>query len=87
MALTQEQIDTAASIDAKVQQLAELGCDELDIFFELFDAMPAFNRLMDTAGQGGRDDLTRRFAGVSRYAEVLETVDAAIEPGKIEVPS
>jgi hypothetical protein len=81
MALTQEQIELAARIEAKVQRLSGLGCDELDIFIELFDGMHAFKRLMDTVGQSGRDELARRFAGLLRYAEIVETVDAAIDQG------
>jgi len=86
MAFTQEQLDIAASIDDKVQRLASLGGDDLDIFIELFDDMPGFKRLMDTAGQGGKDELTRRFAGVRHYAKILESAAAAIEPGEIEIP-
>jgi hypothetical protein len=86
MALAQEQIDIAARIDAKVQQSARFGCDDLDIFIEMFDDLPGFKRLMDTAGQGGMDELTRRFPGLLRYAKILETAAAAIESSKIEVP-
>jgi hypothetical protein len=41
------ELDIASRIDAKVQRLAGEGDDDVAIFVELVDDMPAFRRLLD----------------------------------------
>jgi hypothetical protein len=62
MHLSAEQLDIASRIDAKVQRLAGEGDDDVAIFVELVDDMPAFRRLLD-AGPHAMDQLCLRFGG------------------------
>ena len=63
MNLTAEQLQIASMIDAEMQKLVCDGNDDLTILGEMFDYMPGFKRLMDTAEPGTIDELCRRFAG------------------------
>ena len=83
---TSEQIKTAAALDAKVLGLLRAGCDDVTLFVEMFDAMPEFKRLMDTAGGKGLDGLFARFHWLHHYAETLECIAKGIASGEIEVP-
>jgi hypothetical protein len=71
-------------IDAKVQRLAGEGNDDVAIFVELVDDMPAFRRILD-AGPHAMDQLCLRFGGFYRYAKILEAI-AGIASGEIRVP-
>jgi hypothetical protein len=73
MHLSAKQLDIASRIDAKVQRLASEGDDDVAIFVELADDMPAFRRLLD-AGPHAMDQLCLRFGGFYRYAKILEAV-------------
>jgi hypothetical protein len=70
----------------KMQKLVCDGNDDLTILGEMFDYMPGFKRLMDTAEPATMDELCRRFAGFFRYAKILEMVAAGIQSGTIKVP-
>jgi hypothetical protein len=83
--LSAEQLDIASRIDAKVQRLAGEGNDDVAIFVELVDDMPAFRRLLD-AGPHAMDQLCLRLGGFYRYAKILEAVVAGIASGEIRVP-
>ena len=85
MHLSAEQLQIASLIDAKVQKLIREGYDEVGIFLEMADDMPAFKRLLD-CGHGTMDELCRRFFGFYRYAKILETVAEGIASGEIQVP-
>ena len=86
MHLTAEQIQIASILDAKVQELAASGCDDVTILRDMFDYMPGFKRLMDTSQKGEMDELCRRFPGFSHYATILESLAAGITSGAIKVP-
>ncbi len=86
MDLTAEQLQIASMIDVKMQKLVCDGNDDLTILGEMFDYMPGFKRLMDTAEPGTMDELSRRFAGFFHYAKILETVAVGIQSGAIKVP-
>jgi|HubBroStandDraft_6_1064221.scaffolds.fasta_scaffold2319004_1 hypothetical protein len=77
MHLSTEQLDIASQIDAKVERLAGEGNDDVAIFVELMDDMPAFRRLLD-AGPHVMDQLCLRFGGFYRYAKILEAIAAGI---------
>jgi hypothetical protein len=57
-------------IDAKMQKLVCDGNDDITILGEMFDYMPGFKRLMDTAEPATMDELCRRFAGFFHYAKI-----------------
>ena len=77
MHLSAEQLAIASRIDAKMQRLADEGNDDVAIFVELADDMPAFRRLLD-AGPHAMDQLCLRFGGFYRYAKILEPIAAGI---------
>jgi hypothetical protein len=85
MHLSAEQLDIASQIDAKVQRLAGEGNNDVAIFVELMEDMPAFRRLLD-AGPHAMDQLCLRFGGFHRYAKILEAIAAGIASGEIRVP-
>ena len=61
------------------------GVDDLAIFTNMADYLPAFKRLMDTSTGDDMDQLAARYAGFYRYAKILEAVAAGIRSGKIVV--
>lgn len=81
-----ENLEIAAAIDARVQDLFRSGSDRIEIFTEMIDHMPAFKRLMDTSPQGEMDELCRRFPAFYYYAKILEAVATGISTGEIKVP-
>lgn len=85
MNLSAEQLDIACRIDAKVERLAGEGKNDVEIFVELAEDMPAFRQLLD-AGPHVMDQLCSRFDGFHRYAKILEDIAAAIASGEIQVP-
>jgi hypothetical protein len=85
MHLSVEQLDIASRIDAKVQRLVANGTDDIAIFVEISDDMPAFKRLLDS-GHPTMDALCLRFGGFYRYAKILEIIAAGIASGEIQVP-
>ena len=85
--VTEEQLQIATKIDAKVKELIRDGFNDMGILGQMFDFMPAFRRLMDTSKHGELDVLCRRFDGLYHYAKILETVAAGLHSGKIKVPN
>jgi hypothetical protein len=87
-ALTAEQRDIAARIDAKVQTLTAQDCDDFTILDELRDHQPGFKSLLDFAAShpGILDKISRQFPGFYVYAKLIETIAAGIASGEIEVP-
>lgn len=86
MHLSPEQIRIASAIDAKVEQLIAAGCDDTAVLAEMYEEMPNFKRLLDTAGHDGMDALCVRFPSFYRYAKILENLAAGIKSGRIKVP-
>ena len=62
------------------------GCDDAAVLAEMYEEMPGFKRLLDTAAYGGMDELCRRFPWFHRYAKILEGLAARIKSGRIKVP-
>jgi len=60
--------------------------NDLAIFTDMADYLPAFKRLMDTSTADDMDQLAARYTGFYQYAKILETVAAGIRSGKIVVP-
>jgi hypothetical protein len=86
MGLTAEQLQMAGLIDARVKAIAKSGVDDLAIFTDMADYLPAFKRLMDTSTADDMDLLAARYTGFYQYAKILEAVAAGIRSGKIVVP-
>ena len=68
-----------------MQRLAGEGNDDVAIFVELVEDMPAFRQLLD-AGPHVMDQLCLRFGGFYRYGKILEAIAAGIASGEIRVP-
>jgi hypothetical protein len=62
MHLSAEQLDLASRIDAKVQRLVAEGADDIALFVEMSDDMPAFKQLLDSR-HPTMDGLCLRFGG------------------------
>jgi len=87
MPFTEEQLQWASLIDAKVKELTSAGVEgEARLFAEMADFLPGFKRIMDTTTPAMMDELCRRFSGFFLYAKVLESVAEGIESGRIQVP-
>ena len=86
MNLTAEQLQIAATIDARNRDLPDSATDETTILTEMVDYMPGFKRLLDTSSEGELDELCARFPGFYRYAKILERLAAGIQSGEIKVP-
>jgi hypothetical protein len=86
MSLTAEQLQMAGLIDARVKAIARSGADDLAIFTDMADCLPAFKRLMDASTGDDMNQLAARYTGFYRYAKILETVAAGIQSGNIVVP-
>ena len=66
-----------------MKTIAKSGVDDLAIFTDMADYLPAFKRLMDTSTGDDMNQLAARYAGFYRYAKILA---AGIRSGKIVVP-
>ncbi|MEI7591298.1 MAG: arylsulfatase regulator [Deltaproteobacteria bacterium] len=86
MSLSDEQLNIAAQIDARVRKLERADKNAVTIFVEMSTLMPSFKQLMDTAGHSGMDELCSRFDGLYRYAKILENIAEGIQSGEIKVP-
>ncbi len=65
---------------------SQSGVDDLTIFTDMADYLPAFKRLMDSSTDDDMDQLAARYTGFYQYAKILEAVAAGIRSGKIVVP-
>jgi hypothetical protein len=83
MGLSAEQLQMAGLIDARVKTIAKSGVDDLAIFTDMADYLPAFKRLMDISTDDDRDQLAARYTGFYQYAKILEAVAAGIRSGKL----
>ena len=86
MGITTEQLQMASLIDARVKAIAKSGVDDVAVFTDLADCLPAFKRFMDTSTDDDMDQLAARYTGFYQYAKILETIAAGIQSGNIVVP-
>jgi hypothetical protein len=84
MGLIAEQLQMAGLIDARMKAIS--GVDDLAIFTDMADYLPAFKRLMDTSTDDDMDQLAARYTGFYQYAKILRAVAAGIRSGEIVVP-
>ena len=85
-AITDEQLQVATSIDAKVQRLRRAGTDDVTLIGEMSEDMPKFKWLLDTVPPGGMDDLCQKLGGFYHYSLLLSDLAAGIASGSIRVP-
>lgn len=86
--LTMKQQQLAWKIHATVQDLAVQGRNDGAIFTEMFQFMPQFKRLFNSARRNRQvlDELCSRYAGFLRYARILEKLAAGTGSGEINLP-
>jgi hypothetical protein len=86
MPFTAEQIRLAVLIDTHVTQvLADGGGDEA-LLLSLADAMGTFKQLLETCTSEELNALCDRYAGLYRFALLLETLAQGLADGSIPVP-
>ena len=78
-------VQIATVIDLQMQPLIETRAD-LTVLVEMRGTMAGFKQLMDTASPAEMQSLMQRFAGLYRFAQVLERIAAGIQSGDIPVP-
>jgi hypothetical protein len=61
----------AGLIDARVKAIAKSGVDDVAVFTDLADCLPAFKRFMDTSTDDDMDQLAARYTGFYQYAQIL----------------
>jgi hypothetical protein len=83
MGLTAKKLQMAGLINARVKAIAKSGVDDLAIFTDMADYLPAFKRLMDTSTDDDMDQLAACYTGFYQYAKILEAVAAGIRSGKL----
>jgi hypothetical protein len=86
MALTNQQLWIATKIDTRMQKLIRAGKDNMAIMAAMADHMAAFHQLLNTAQPGDIDQLTQKFPGFSRCANILESLALGIQSGAIPAP-
>jgi hypothetical protein len=79
-------VQIATVIDLQMQPLIETRADDLTVLGEMRGTMAGFKQLMDTASPAEVQSLMQRFAGLYRFAQVLERIAAGIQSGDIPVP-
>jgi hypothetical protein len=79
-------VQIATVIDLQMQPLIETRADDLTVLGEMRGTMAGFKQLMDTASPAEVQSLMQRFAGLYRFAHVLERIAAGIQSGDIPVP-
>jgi hypothetical protein len=86
MALTEEQVQLAATIDRHVKDtLGRSGGNE-ELLVSLYDYMGMFKQLLDTCSREEMDMLCQRYDGFYRFAKLLENLAQGIADGTIFVP-
>ncbi len=84
--ITAEQRNVAAQLDARMKDLVAAGLDEVKIIAAMKDCMPDFHDLITGMSSTAMNALCREFAGLYRYAKIVETIAQGIASGQISVP-
>jgi hypothetical protein len=84
--ITEEQRVAAAQIDAQMNVLVAAGLDEVEIIAAMKDSMSDFHNLIIGMSGPAMNVLCREYAGLYRYAKILETIASGIASGQISVP-
>jgi hypothetical protein len=85
MPFTTEQTRLAVLIDTHVTQVLADGGDEA-LLRSLADRMGTFKQLLETCTSEELNALCDRYAGLYRFALLLETLAQGIADGSISVP-
>jgi hypothetical protein len=76
----------ASRIDTRMKQLDAAALDEVEIIAAMADYMSDFHHLITDMTSPAMNTLCREFAGLHRYARIVETIASGIAAGKIKVP-
>jgi hypothetical protein len=76
----------ASRIDTRMKQLDAAALDEVEIIAAMADYMSDFHHLITDMTSPAMNTLCREFAGLHRYARIVEAIASGIAAGKIKVP-
>jgi hypothetical protein len=84
--ITEEHRCIASRIDERMMLLDAAGLDEVEIIAAMTDYMSDFHRLITEMTAPAMNALCSEFAGLYRYAKIVETIASGIASGQIKVP-
>jgi len=84
MAPTNEQLAIAASIDKKVSAFPDTAGGMEHLLVRMYEYMPDFKRILDTAAPGDLDMLCEQYPHFYRFAKLLEQLAEGIAQMKGE---
>jgi hypothetical protein len=81
MALTNEHLAIAASIDKEVSAFPDTAGGMEQLLLHMYKYMPDFKRILDTAAPGDMDMLCEQYPHFYRFAKLMEQLAEAIAAG------
>jgi hypothetical protein len=84
--ITDEHRCIASRIDERMMMLDAAGLDEVEIIAAMVEYMSDFHRLITEMTGPAMNALCSEFAGLNRYAKIVETIASGIASGQIKVP-
>jgi hypothetical protein len=84
MALTNEHLAIAASIDKEVSAFPDTAGGMEQLLLHMYKYMPDFKRIMDTSAPGDMDTLCEQYPNFYRFAKLLEQFAEAIAAGNFD---
>jgi hypothetical protein len=86
MAPTNEQLAIAASIDKAVSAFPDTAGGMEQLLVRMYEYMPDFKRMLDTAAPGDLDMLCEQYPHFHRFAKLLEQLAESIAQTKGHTP-
>jgi hypothetical protein len=81
MALTNEHLATAASIDKEVSAFPDTAGGMEQLLLHMYKYTPDFKRILDTAAPGDMDMLCEQYPHFYRFAKLMEQLAEVIAAG------
>jgi hypothetical protein len=81
MALTNEHLAIAASIDKEVSAFPDTAGGMEQLLLHMYKYMPDFKRILDTAAPGDMDMLCEQYPHFYRFAKLMEQLAEVIAAG------
>ena len=81
MALTNEHLAIAASIDKEVSAFPDTAGGMEQLLLHMYKYMPDFKRILDTAAPSDMDMLCEQYPHFYRFAKLMEQLAEAIAAG------
>ena len=84
MALTNEHLAIAASIDKEVSAFPDTAGGMEQLLLHMYKYMPDFKRILDTAAPGDMDMLCEQYPHFYRFAKLMEQLAEGIAAGNFD---